>query len=177
MSLKQKIAKLLRMSPLTADDLRRRGAKVGEEVYIATRRIDLNHAFLLEIGNHVTISDARILTHDGSTKRALGLSRVGRVVIGDEVFIGADAILLPNVKIGSRVVIGAGAVVTRDIPDNPVAVGSPARVIMSYDEYVEKNRQAMETAPVYRTHYSEKTPEEIKQMQSDLMGGGIGYDR
>lgn len=177
MSLKQKIAKLLRMTPLTADDLRRRGAKVGEDVYIATRRIDLNHAFLLEIGNHVTISDARILTHDGSTKRALGLSRVGRVIIGDEVFIGADAILLPNVKIGSRVVIGAGAVVTRDIPDNSVAVGSPARVIMSYDEYIEKNRQAMETAPVYRTHYSEKTLEEIKQMQSDLMGGGIGYDR
>ena len=177
MGLKQKIAKLLRMGPLTAEDLRARGAKVGEDVYIATRRIDLNHAFLLEIGNHVTISDARILTHDGSTKRALGLSRVGRVVIGDEVFIGADAILLPNVKIGSRVVIGAGAVVTRDIPDNSVAVGSPARVIMSYDEYIEKNRQAMETAPVYRTHYSEKTPEEIKQMQSDLMGGGIGYDR
>lgn len=177
MSLKARIARLLRMGPLTPDDLRARGAKVGQNVYIATRRIDTGHAFLLEIGDNVTISDARILTHDGSTKRALGRSRVGRVIIGNDVFIGADAVILPNVKIGSNVVIGAGAIVTRDIPDNSVAVGNPARVIMTCDEYIEKNRQAMETAPVYHTHYSEKTPEEILKMQKDLMGGGIGYDR
>ena len=127
MSLKSKIARLLRMGPLTPDDLRARGAKVGQNVYIATRRIDTGHAFLLEIGDNVTISDARILTHDGSTKRALGRSRVGRVIIGNDVFIGADAVILPNVKIGSNVVIGAGAIVTRDIPDNSVAVGNPDR--------------------------------------------------
>ena len=45
MSIKAKIAKLLRMGPLTAEDLRARGAKVGEDVYLATRKIDLNHAF------------------------------------------------------------------------------------------------------------------------------------
>jgi len=177
MGLKQKIARLLRMGPLSVEELRARGAVIGENVYIGTRKIDMGHAFLIEIGNRVTISDARILTHDGSTKRELGRSRVGRVVIGDDVFVGADAILLPGVKVGSKVIIGAGAVVTHDIPDNSVAVGSPARVVMTYDEYIEKNRRAMETAPVYHTHYSEKTPEEIAQMKADLMGGGIGYDR
>lgn len=177
MGLKQKIARLLRMGPLSVEELRARGAAIGENVYIGTRKIDMGHAFLIEIGNRVTISDARILTHDGSTKRELGRSRVGCVVIGDDVFVGADAILLPGVKVGSKVIIGAGAVVTRDIPDNSVAVGSPARVVMTYDEYIEKNRRAMETAPVYHTHYSEKTPEEIAQMKADLMGGGIGYDR
>jgi maltose O-acetyltransferase len=177
MGLKQKIARLLHMGPLSVEELRARGAVIGENVYIGTRKIDTGHAFLIEIGNRVTISDARILTHDGSTKRELGRSRVGRVVIGDDVFVGADAILLPGVKVGSKVIIGAGAVVTHDIPDNSVAVGSPARVIMTYDEYIEKNRRAMETAPVYHTHYSEKTPEEIAQMKADLMGGGIGYDR
>lgn len=177
MGLKQKIARLLHMGPVSVEELRARGAVIGENVYIGTRKIDMGHAFLIEIGNRVTISDARILTHDGSTKRELGRSRVGRVVIGDDVFVGADAILLPGVKIGSKVIIGAGAVVTHDIPDNSVAVGSPARVVMTYDEYIEKNRRAMETAPVYHTHYSEKTPEEIAQMKADLMGGGIGYDR
>lgn len=177
MGLKQKIARLLHMGPLSVEELRARGATIGENVYIGTRKIDMGHAFLIEIGNRVTISDARILTHDGSTKRELGRSRVGRVVIGDDVFVGADAILLPGVKVGSKVIIGAGAVVTHDIPDNSVAVGSPARVVMTYDEYIEKNRRAMETAPVYHTHYSEKTPEEIAQMKADLMGGGIGYDR
>ena len=177
MSLKQKIARLLHMGPVSVEELRARGAAIGENVYIGTRKIDMGHAFLIEIGNRVTISDARILTHDGSTKRELGRSRVGRVVIGDDVFVGADAILLPGVKVGSKVIIGAGAVVTHDIPDNSVAVGSPARVVMTYDEYIEKNRRAMETAPVYHTHYSEKTPEEIAQMKADLMGGGIGYDR
>ena len=177
MGLKQKIARLLHMGPLSVEELRARGAAIGENVYIGTRKIDMGHAFLIEIGNRVTISDARILTHDGSTKRELGRSRVGRVVIGDDVFVGADAILLPGVKVGSKVIIGAGAVVTHDIPDNSVAVGSPARVVMTWDEYIEKNRRAMETAPVYHTHYSEKTPEEIAQMKADLMGGGIGYDR
>ena len=45
---------------------------------------------------------------------------------------------MPGVTIGSRVIIGAGAVVTRDIPDNSVAVGIPARVIKTADEYLEK---------------------------------------
>lgn len=175
--IKARILQKLGLGPITVSQLRARGAKVGENVYIGTRKIDMGHTFLLEIGNNVTISDARILTHDGSTKRELGLSRVGRVVIGDDVFIGADAIVLPNVCIGSKVIVGAGAVVTKDIPDNSVAVGNPARVIGTYDAYMEKNRRLMETAPVYHTHYSQKSAEEIRSMQEKLMGGGIGFDR
>ena len=45
---------------------------------------------------------------------------------------------MPGCKIGNKVVIGAGAVVTKDIPDNSVAVGVPARVIKTADEYFEK---------------------------------------
>lgn len=73
---------------------------------IWSNKIDKGHAFLLEIGDRVTISDARILLHDASTKRFLGYSRVGKVVIGNDVFIGADAIILPGVTIGNNVVMG-----------------------------------------------------------------------
>ena len=51
------------------------------------------------------------------------------VTIGDDVWIGGGAIILPGVTIGNNVVIGAGSVVTKDIPDNCIAVGNPAKVL------------------------------------------------
>jgi maltose O-acetyltransferase len=55
------------------------------------------------------------------------------IAIGDNVWIGGGAIVLPGVTIGDNSVIGAGTVVTRDVPPNVVAVGNPARVIRSID--------------------------------------------
>ena len=51
------------------------------------------------------------------------------VTIGDNVWIGGGAIILPGVNIGNNVVIGAGSVVTRDIPDNAIAFGNPCQVM------------------------------------------------
>ena len=51
------------------------------------------------------------------------------VIIGNNVWIGGGAIICPGVTIGDRCVIGAGSVVTKDVPDDSVAVGNPARVI------------------------------------------------
>jgi maltose O-acetyltransferase len=53
----------------------------------------------------------------------------GDIVIGDNVWIGANAIILPGISIGANCVIGAGSVVTRSIPENSVAAGNPARVL------------------------------------------------
>jgi maltose O-acetyltransferase len=53
------------------------------------------------------------------------------VEIGDDVWVGGGAIILPGVRIGSRAVIGAGSVVTRDIPEATFAAGNPCRVIRS----------------------------------------------
>lgn len=67
------------------------------------------------------------------------------VRIGENVWIGAGAIILPGVKIGENSVIGAGSVVTKDIPANVVALGSPCRVIREIDEndrkYYHKDRK------------------------------------
>ncbi|RYZ28778.1 MAG: sugar O-acetyltransferase, partial [Sphingobacteriales bacterium] len=49
--------------------------------------------------------------------------------IGDDCWIGGGSVICPGVTIGARCVIGAGSVVTKDIPDDSLAVGSPARVI------------------------------------------------
>lgn len=51
------------------------------------------------------------------------------VTIGDSVWIGGNAVILPGVTVGHNVVIGAGAVVTKDVPDNVVVVGNPARIL------------------------------------------------
>lgn len=60
------------------------------------------------------------------------------IVIGNDVYIGNNVIILPGVTVGNNVIIGAGAVVSNDIPDNSVAVGVPARVIKSADDYLKK---------------------------------------
>ena len=60
-----------------------------------------------------------------------GMSEVKPVMIGDDVWIGGRAIILPGVHIGDGCIIGAGAVVSRDIPAYSVAVGCPARVVRS----------------------------------------------
>ena len=64
-----------------------------------------------------------------AVKRAEGLERAEPIVIGDDVWIGGDVTVLPGVKIGNGTVIGARSLVTRDIPDNVMAFGNPARVI------------------------------------------------
>lgn len=53
------------------------------------------------------------------------------VIIGDNVWIGANATILPGVTIGNHVIIGAGSVVVRNIPDKSLVVGNPSRIIKS----------------------------------------------
>ena len=64
---------------------------------------------------------------------------------------------------------------SRDIPDNSIAVGNPIQIIGTYDDFVEKHREKMKRRPVYKTIWSEKTWEEKEQMRIELEDG-IGYD-
>lgn len=130
-------------------EMRERGAIVGENVDIIDAAIDMGTPFLIQIGNNVTITNCRILTHDASTKKFLGYTKTGHVTIGDNVFIGADSVILPNTKIGNNVIIGAGTVVAHDIPDNSVVIGNPCRVICSCDDYIERQKRRMEESPIF----------------------------
>lgn len=111
------------------------GLRIGRNCHVMGECIiDPGHCWLIEIDDRVTFAPrVHVLAHDASTKRELGYTRIAEVKVGDDVFVGAGSIILPGVKIGSKVVIGAGSVVTHSVPENSVAVGSPAKVIGTYD--------------------------------------------
>lgn len=150
--------------------------KMGTNVDLINSFLDYGFGYLITIGNNVTITNATILTHDASTKKELGYSKIGRVDIGNDVFIGYGAIVLPNTHIGNKVIIGAGTVVTKDIPDNSVVAGNPMRFICTYDEYMIKNKERMEKVPVYNVLFSNKTEEEKQKQYEELGNFQGGYD-
>lgn len=140
--------------------------------------LDPGHCWLIEIGDNVTMAPrVHILCHDASTKQFLNYTKIGRVKIGNNVFIGAESVVLPGINIGNNVVIGANSTVTHDIPDNSVAVGSPARVISSLDEYLEKERKRMVVSPCYGEEYTlrQNVSMEKRIEQKKEIKGKVGY--
>ncbi len=86
--------------------------------------------------------------------------KLGCIDIGDNVFVGSGTRILYNVKIGSNVVIGSGSIVNRDIPDNSIAAGIPAKVIGSFEDFVKK-RCGEETYPAELTPHNEQISQEL----------------
>ena len=165
--------------PDPLDELKRLGLRTGRNFQLQPdATIDRNHCWHISIGDDVTIAPgAHILAHDASTKMHLGLTRVGKVDIGDRVFIGAAAIVLPGVRIGNDVVIGAGSVVSQDIPDNVVACGNPARALGATDEWIDQKRSEMATAPCFGEEYTmrQSVNDTMKTEMNDRMVDRIGY--
>lgn len=131
--------------------LRKKGVRIGQNVTFHNPRttvIDVTQPSLIEIGNNVEITNnVTILCHDyaWSVFKQLHGEIMGsnkKVVIGNNVFIGVNTVILRGISIGDNCVIGAGSIVTKDIPNNTVAVGNPAKVIMTIDEFYEKRKQS-----------------------------------
>lgn len=68
------------------------------------------------------------------------IERVGCIEVMDNVFIGEGSHILYGVRIGTNCIIGSGSLVNKDVPDNSVFAGVPARYICSFDEYLRKAR-------------------------------------
>lgn len=121
---------------------------VGDQLHWQPRQYPADPE-MISIGNNVRLaSGVNFNNHDGMwhlLNRKFHTNEFERfkgcIEIGDNVLIGSYVTIMPNVRIGSNVAIGAGSIVTKDIPDNSVAVGIPCKVIGSFADLVEKRRK------------------------------------
>lgn len=149
--LKRIMKKVLRSYRSTSEDyikhINLQGGIIGKHSVIfapETVYIDLSRPYLVNIGDYCVITQGTIiLTHDYS--HSVLLKKYGKnigdakgVLIGDNVFIGMNSIILMGSKIGNNCIVGAGSLVTGEFPDDVVIGGNPARIICSLDEYLDK---------------------------------------
>ena len=121
-------------------NLRKRGITIGEHCRLFTN-IYSREPTLIHIGNRVTISsDVSFCTHDNAIIKAIPgkTDVVGRIVVGDDCFIGMHSILMYGVTLGDHCIVGAGSVVTHSFPSGTVLAGNPAKAICTIERFAEK---------------------------------------
>lgn len=154
--------------------LKQSGVQIGEKCEIYPSASFGSEPYLIHIGDHVRVNNGVcFVTHDGGSwvlrkylndDKSDQIDLFGHIYVGNNVHIGTNAIIMPGVSIGDNCIIGCGAIVTKDIPENSIAVGVPARVIETLDEYIEKHRKDF----FYTKHLS---PDEKRKYLIEHFGG------
>lgn len=124
---------------------------IGDHCSILTSTVFTNPEYV-RIGNNVHFSSCILIGHDGSVamlNRAYNvkIDSVGKIDIRDNVFIGLNALILPNVTIGANAIVAAGAVVTKDVLEGDIVAGVPARPIGRVENLVKKLQAQTNSLP------------------------------
>jgi acetyltransferase-like isoleucine patch superfamily enzyme len=144
--------------PVTAS--RALGVQVGADCRILSMCVSAEYE-LIRIGDRVTISsDVLFITHDGAgwlirdaqDRRHYWLARIE---LGNDVFVGARATIMPGVRIGDRCIVAAGSVVTKSVPAGSIVGGNPATIIGDFDAFA---RKVADSWPLERTVSMELKP-------------------
>lgn len=123
------------------------GLKIGEGSHLSCALDAFPEPYMVSLGKKVYVATGVVfMTHDGALSwmsRALGYTdkrtdKMAKIIVKDNCFIGAKAIVMQNVTIGNNCIIGMGAIVTKDVPDNSVVAGVPAKVVCTTEQYLEK---------------------------------------
>lgn len=170
------------MAPAVAH-LRNLGATIGEGVFLGFDvYIEPEWASLLTIEDGVALGHrSMLILHDSSMTNVAGYpSRVGRIRLGRQCYIGVQNIILPGVEIGAGTIIGAGSVVTRSIPAGVIAAGNPCKVLRTVDEMKARYDQDMADPnsnirfwriPPWRDHLARLSPDEYDAEQKRFLAG------
>ncbi|MCP3028149.1 DapH/DapD/GlmU-related protein [Halobacillus sp. A5] len=112
------------------------GLKVGDQTAFALMvMVDIMFPEKISVGRNSVIGyNTTILAHEYLIKEY----RLGDVVIGDEVLIGANTTILPGVRIGDGAVVSAGTLVHKDVPEGAFAGGNPMTIIYTKEEMIER---------------------------------------
>lgn len=155
-------AKLRRASLLAELD-------IGEGTRISLGNVDGIFPHLVHVGrNCIFAPTAMLLTHDASYYLHTGQYRVAPVHVGDNVFLGYNAVVMPGVRIGDEAIIGAGAVVTKDVPCGSVVAGFPGHFVMATTDPMTP-RPAI---GLFRSPFAGKVPAEVTPGDVDEFARG-----
>jgi maltose O-acetyltransferase len=133
------------------DHLIAAGLQFGEGAHVMRGAyIDPGRPWLIRMGSQSGLSPgATVLTHDDSMRIQTGFTRIAPVEIGERVFVGAGATILPGTRIGDESIIAAGAVVSGEIPAGSIDAGHPGQVIATVKRAEAWQRQTLSRAPVW----------------------------
>lgn len=128
---------------------RKHGVRIGKGCSIAYNVEFGSEPYLISIGDNVRITAGVVfVTHDGGMwvirnlyPEYKAMDLIMPIVIGNNVHIGTNATIMPGVTIGNNCIIACGAVVTKDVTDNTIVGGIPAKPIESVQEYIHKNKK------------------------------------
>ena len=145
---------------------------VGENCMIMKKKLPL-YSNMVHLHDNVWVaSNVGFVTHDVihsmlNSKFGGGfVEKVGCIEVMNNVFIGSGTRILYNTRIGNNVIIGSGSLVNKDIPDNSVYAGVPARFICTFDEYVAKHR---EYSKQFRTKYKQDSIKGVNDILADKL--------
>lgn len=119
------------------------GVNIGENNLIGKNHWS-SEPYLISIGNNCQLTDCKIFTHGGGgciRDKHPDFDLFGKVNIGNWVYIGSNALIMPGVTIGDHSLIAAGSVVTKTVKPYTVVAGNPAREICSINEYYNRNKK------------------------------------
>lgn len=159
-------------------NLCKNGLKLGNNVeIIGNYFFDPSHCFLISIGDNCTICpNVRLIAHDASIKKLCNFTKIGKIEIKENCFIGDSTIVLQNVTIGENSIIGAGSVVTKNIAANMVAAGNPAKQLMTVKEYKERIERLSKGKKIFtKEYYINKLDNTKRKEMIESLNKGTGF--
>lgn len=133
------------------EDYLKLGMKVGKNCDINPGLlVDVSHCWLIEIEDNVTVApQVYLLAHDASTKKLIDYTRIGKIVLKYNCFIGARSIIMPGITVGENAIVAAGSIVVNNVESGTVVGGNPAKFIMSVEELQSKHKLKIKDSIVY----------------------------